>query len=135
MSQRPTKKADPALSYQNFKDDCPRYLTYISDRTYRQSCSKLTPWANMEGWSLRSVFFDFMHTVYLGIGKDLISNLLGDFVDSGVLGPGELDEQLRRFSLRMHEKFKSEKKLRSIKGSCFVFTKGTAFSALGKIAV
>lgn len=50
-----------------------------------------------------------MHTVYLGIGRDLISNLLADFHDAGVLGPGSLDVQLRRFSIDMNKTFKENK--------------------------
>ena len=48
---------------------------------------------------MKSCFHDAMHTIYLGIGRDIVSNILADMVDCGVLGPGSLDEQLRRLSL------------------------------------
>ena len=47
----------------------------------------------------------------MGLGRDLVSNLLADFVDSGVLPGDSLDEQLRRFSLEMRADFKANKTL------------------------
>lgn len=109
MSQRPTPKHDPNMNYQNFKDTCPRYLTYLTDKDYRDTSKRLSPWAVMEGWRLLSCFHDAMHTIFLGIGRDIVSNILADMLDCGVLGPGTLDEQLRRLSLEMHRCFKKEK--------------------------
>ena len=57
---------------------------------------------------MKSCFHYAMHTIYLGIGRDIVSNILADMVDCGVLGPGSLDEQLRRLSLDMHKRFKQE---------------------------
>lgn len=109
MSQRPTPKHDPNMNYQNFKDTCPRYLTYLTDKDYRDTSKRLSPWTVMEGWHLLSCFHDAMHTIFLGIGRDIVSNILADMLDCGVLGPGTLDEQLRRLSLEMHSCFKKEK--------------------------
>ena len=54
---------------------------------------------------MKSCFHDAMHTIYLGIGRDIVSNILADMVDCRVLGPGGLDEQLRRLILDMHSIF------------------------------
>ena len=51
-----------------------------------------------------------MHTVYLGVGRDLASNILADLIDCSALGPGTLEEQLRRISLEMHQRFKNERR-------------------------
>lgn len=50
-----------------------------------------------------------MHTAYLGIGRDLVSSLLGDFIDHGVLGGGSIDDQLARLSREMQQRFKTER--------------------------
>ena len=112
LSEKPTARAEPLMNYQNFKPNSPRYLTYISDGTYRRTAEKLSPWVCMPGWSLRSCFYDIMHTIYLGIGRDLISNLLADFDDCGLLGCGglqQLDSRLRKFSLSMYKRFHEER--------------------------
>lgn len=67
---------------------------------------------------MKSCFHDAMHTIYLGIGRDIVSNILADMVDCRVLGPGGLDEQLRRLSLDMHKRFKQEGFLVTV---CFRF--------------
>ena len=110
MSQRPIAKSVEQLWYFNFKEDCPRYLTYISDSTYRKTATPVSPWTAMKGWNIRVCFHDFMHTIYLGIANDLIANLLADFLDHHCLGSeGDLDHKLRQFSLVMHAVFKKEK--------------------------
>ena len=83
---------NPPLWFLNYKPDCPWYMTYLSDATYRLTSTTVSPWTAMPGRSLRSCFWDWMHCVYLGIAKDLISNLLADFNDVGALGEGTLDE-------------------------------------------
>lgn len=50
-----------------------------------------------------------MHCVYLGIGRDIVSNLLADFEDLGLLGEGSLEENLRSFSIEMNNEFKRMK--------------------------
>lgn len=96
------------MNYTNFKADSPRYLTYLTDEDYRNTAQRLSPWIVMEGWRLKSCFHDMMHTVYLGIGRDIVSNVLADMVDCDCLGPGDLNQQLRRLSLEMHKCFKHE---------------------------
>ena len=58
---------------------------------------------------MKSCFHDLMHTIYLGIARDLIANILADLVDCQALGPGSLEQQLRRLSLEMHKTFKRER--------------------------
>lgn len=88
MPQRPTKRSDVNMNYQNFKEDCPRYMTYLTDEDYRKTATQVSPWAAMQGWHLRTCFYDMMHTVYLGVGRDLASNILADLiVQPSVLEP------------------------------------------------
>ena len=84
-------------------------MTYITQETYLNTSDPVSPWAIMPGWSLRSVFWDWMHCVYLGIGRDIVSNLLADFEDLGLLGEGSLEENLRSFSIEMNNEFKRMK--------------------------
>ena len=111
MSQNSTEKSVRDLWYFDFRPECPRYMTYISHKTYLSSADKVSPWSAMPGWSLKNCFFDLLHTIYLGVGKDLVGNLLGDFVDCNMLVGENLEDQLRRFSMDMHKEFKHQKTL------------------------
>lgn len=109
MSQNPTPKSNQEMWYFDFRPESPRYLTYISDLTYRRTASALSPWACMPGWSLRSCFYDMLHIVYLGVARDLVGNLLSDFIDCDCLPGNSLEEQLRSFSSVMNKEFKRQK--------------------------
>lgn len=85
MSQNPTAKSMREMWFFDFREDSPRYLTYISDSTYRSTATTISPWAGVQGWSLRSCFFDLLHILYLGVARDLVANLLADFIDCDTL--------------------------------------------------
>lgn len=106
MAQRPTKKSDPNMTYQDFNRDLPRRMTQISHNTYLQTEGVVSPWVNMPGWTLYTCMHDLLHTIYLGFGRDLIGSLVADFLDHGVLGPGTVEEQLERLSLDMNTVFR-----------------------------
>lgn len=99
------------MNYKDFRLDGPRHLTRINDDTYRKTCTEISPWSVIPGWCLDAATYDFMHIVYLGIARDLIPSLLGDWISCGVLGPaGEsVDHRLRAFSIEMNNFFKQEK--------------------------
>ena len=112
MAHKPTRKPDEAvLNYTDFRAECPRYQTCISDATYRRTASPLSPWACIEGWHLHTRFHDLMHTLYLGLCRDLVAYLLADMSDCGALGDGSLRDQLRRISLDMMKTFRDQGKL------------------------
>ena len=105
MSQNATATSNKNLWYFDFRPTCPRYMTYISNQTYLDTADPVSPWTSMPGWSLRSVFWDWMHCCYLGIGGDVVSNLLGDMEDLGLLGGDTLENNLRAFSIEMNKEF------------------------------
>ena len=120
MAHKPTRKPDQALlNYTDFRAENPRYLTYISDETYRRTAPSVSPYACIEGWHLLSCFHDIMHTLYLGLARDLAAYLLADMSDHGVLGDGSLRDQLRSISLEMMKAFRDHRKLGKM-GSSYI---------------
>lgn len=111
MAENPTPKSNPQMWYFDFRANRPRHLTTIGDATYRATTLLISPWAQVEGWTLESCFHDWMHLVYLGTAKDLIPSLLQDWLDMGFLGDASIpvDRRLRTFSISMHKGFKENK--------------------------
>ena len=104
MACQPFANAMPELNYKDFRPEAPHHLTEISHETYVATCSEPSPWLQVEGWRLGTAFRDPMHTFYLGVFKDLIPSLLGNFLEHSCLEPlnGSREEQLRVLSLGMH---------------------------------
>ena len=98
------------LSYRDFRPDRARHLTVVDDRTYRRTCSEISPWSVIPGWKLPTALHDIMHVVFLGTARDLIPSLLAEFVDHGCLGDDAttLNYRLRAFSIEMHKAFRAE---------------------------
>lgn len=108
-----TARADINMCFFDFRPDCPRYLTYLSHEQYMR-LEEPSPWAIMPGWHVLTCFHDLMHVIFLGLGRDLVANLLADWIDAGALGPGTMDQQLKALSMEMHAFFKREKKLEPV---------------------
>ena len=104
MACQPTAKADPGMNYRDFRAEAPHRLTCISRSTYLRTCSEISPWAKVDGWTLGTAFRDPMHTFYLGIFRDLIPSLLAELLEHGCLEPrlGSREQKLRTLSLEMH---------------------------------
>lgn len=113
LAQRRTSNSNPDLWFFDFRDSSPRHLTRIDDRTYRQTATRISPYHQIEGWTLGTCLRDIMHVIYLGIAKDMIPSLIADWLDHNVLGPPgiSVDDRLRSFSLEMHQVFRREKTL------------------------
>ena len=111
MAENCTKRSNPSMWYFDFRNDRPRHLTYITDRTYRATTLELSPWTQVDGWTLGTCLHDWMHSVYLGTARDLLPSLLQDWLDLGLLGDNtiSLHRRLRRFSIRMQQDFKTNK--------------------------
>lgn len=99
MAENCTKRSNPSMWYFDFRNDRPRHLTYITDRTYRSTTLELSPWTQVDGWTLGTCLHDWMHSVYLGTARDLLPSLLQDWLDLGLLGDNtiSLHRRLRRF--------------------------------------
>ena len=108
---RATSKGFDALMYCDFNRDAARRLTRISNDEYGSTCREISPWSHLEGWTVRSATHDLMHTLYLGIGRDLVPSLLADWVDLKLLGAGGPETQLATLSREMRLKFKQEQRL------------------------
>ena len=110
MAQRPTERYDHALTYRDFRYGLPRHLTEVSHETYLATEPAPSPWARVPGWTLGTCLHDIMHNVYLGVGRDLVSSLLADFLDHDCLAPaGTLEEKLKQFSVEMLATFKEKR--------------------------
>lgn len=109
---KPAKKGDDSMNYTNFRSDGLRYLTSMSHQSYVDTSATVSPWIDMEGWTVRTCTHDLMHTIYLGVGRDLVGSLLADMMDVGALDPahGPLDEQLRVLSVDMHNVFREARR-------------------------
>ena len=104
MACQPTAKADPGMNYRDFRAEAPHRLTCISHSTYLRTCSEISPWAKVDGWTLGTAFRDPMHAFYLRIFRDLIPSLLAELLDHDCLEPrlGSREQKLRTLSLEMH---------------------------------
>ena len=103
---RETCKGSDALSYCDFNADAARHLTRISNDEYHKTCDENSPWSCMEGWTVRSATHDLMHTLYLGIARDLVPSLLADWIDLKILGSDSCEKQLAALSREMRLAFK-----------------------------
>ena len=110
-AQHPVYRHEPEMSYMNFDPDSARHLTAIDHETYVRTCSTVSPWHVVPGWTLGTALHDLMHVVFLGTARDLIPSLLADFLEHGVLGPVNepVNQRLRKFSLEMHAAFRTER--------------------------
>ena len=63
------------LDYRNIRPTAAWPLTEIDDATYRAlDHGSLSPWMQMEGFNVGCVSYDWMHNVFLGTARDLVSS-------------------------------------------------------------
>ena len=60
MAENSTSRSNPAMWYFDFRHDRPRHLTVIDDHTYRATAPKLSPWAQIDGWTLGTCLHDWI---------------------------------------------------------------------------
>ena len=63
-------------------------------------------WQAMEGWTLETTSFDFMHNVYLGGARDLIGSGIRLLIRHGMYGdviPENMDAVLARIQSEMRK--------------------------------
>ena len=53
-----------------------------------------SPWCAVPSFNIKRCHFDLMHTVHLGVGKDLAAQIAFELCSFGYLGGGSLDDQL-----------------------------------------
>ena len=89
------------------------HLSYSrGDREYRASVPKISPWSQVPGWNVHSVFHDPMHVLYLGTCRDMYGSCLGYWLREGYDGgDGDLSTRLRRFSIELKSESKKNQRL------------------------
>lgn len=95
----PACKHRPLLSYANFKASAKHRQYILSHEGYMASrpLQQLTPWHQLPGFDHIRALYDAMHSLHLGIGKDITAQLCYDLCRFGLVGDVSkgLDSQLQ----------------------------------------
>ena len=79
------KRCPDLLNYNNMGTSAAWPLTNINHVMYLQrDAGSLSPWLAVDGWSLETVSFDFLHVVYLGTGRDVFASGVKTLISCGV---------------------------------------------------
>lgn len=104
LATRPTKSSPTDLHFGNLSADAPFWQTELSHKSYLvMNADRLSPWVQVQGWSLLQNVEDLMHTWHEGIGRDLIASVFVTLLEDGCFGAlhqdglNELSRQLRAF--------------------------------------
>ncbi|CAE7375107.1 nipblb [Symbiodinium sp. CCMP2592] len=108
---KPSKNMVRGMNYKNFSANAPFLLTTISHETYLNttSASDLSPWTAMPGWRLENTFFDWMHVVLLGVGRDAVAAAIKLMVMRGLIGWDTKRADLKMLTLWIKKEYKSRK--------------------------
>ena len=101
------KHAVPSLNYANFEPTAAYLQTRVSTKAYLKFDPHPTCWARMTGCYLANTFRDTMHTLQLGIERDLDGAVLVDLNDMGFLGAQAADVNLKKVWVDMRKFFTS----------------------------
>ena len=108
LAEKKSKYGQAEMEYKNFYPDAAFWETEMSHADFLRRCVKVTPWSEMPGFHIKSVFRDPMHILYLGCAKDLLASVLGYWHRAGLLEGPNLQEQLRIFSRKLREVCRQE---------------------------
>ena len=100
----------PSMNYRNFGESAAYPLTVLSHEQYlaiEADVGQVSDWSVMQGWRLENTMFDFMHCVYLGIGRDLVGSGLRTLIDHGVYGR-VLENGINRVLSVVHEEMRQD---------------------------
>lgn len=103
LAERPSKRGQPLMEFKNFYPDAAFWMTELSHTDFLRTCIKLTPWLDMPGFHIKSVFRDPMHVIFLGTARDFLASSLGYWHKAGLLDGPDLQEQLRIFSRKLRD--------------------------------
>ena len=78
----PYKKSDPALTYADFSDGAGWRKTRYTHAVYLANAKRVSPWSQVDGWSIEGTWFDLMHNLPYGVGKDVAANILCELAES-----------------------------------------------------
>ena len=80
------------LNYRNFGDEACWQHTAIDHRTYVAMTDSVSPWAVVPGWRIETCSFDWLHNVYLGVGRDVVASGIWLFIRQGMYDHLNLDD-------------------------------------------
>lgn len=73
------------MNFKNFSRSAAWPLTDLDDSTYRLLDSdSLSPWTSLAGFDLLTVSYDWLHNVYLGIGRDICASAVLTLIEKNV---------------------------------------------------
>lgn len=88
-------KCDPQMNFRNMSSTAAWPLTGLDQNQYELlDAVSQSPWSAMPGFNLENISFDWLHNVYLGIGKDLCASGLLTLIEKNVYQGVDMDEIL-----------------------------------------
>ncbi len=89
------KHCPPQLNYKNLGPDACWPDTSVNHQTYlsmNKFGGELSPWCCVEGFQIETVCFDWLHNMYLGVGRDVVASGIWLFIRQGVYDHFNLDD-------------------------------------------
>ena len=88
-------KCDPQMNFRNMSSTAAWPLTGLDQNQYELlDAVSQSPRSAMPGFNLENISFDWLHNVYLGIGKDLCASGLLTLIEKNVYQGVDMDEIL-----------------------------------------
>ena len=81
-AQTPYKKSDPAMTYADFSGKAKWRSTRYTHDAYLARAERVSPWSQVEGWSIEGTWWDLMHNLPYGVGKDVAANVLCEMAEA-----------------------------------------------------
>jgi hypothetical protein len=79
------KHAPRDVLYTDFSAEALWRQTILGNETYMESCT--SPWRIIEGFRAETLYWDLMHIIYIGFGRDLLGSAIGELLIEGLLPP------------------------------------------------
>ena len=103
LAVAPYKKCTcPELSYADMSQTALWRQTVMTHADFMRTAVKPSPFACIPGFHLGTLWEDLMHTVHLGIGKDLVGSILGEFVLENLGVSGQQTLSLKHLELQTY---------------------------------
>ena len=89
------------LFFGDFADNALYTTTIINYTDYLDNEIELSPWVDVPGFHFKNNYRDLMHNLWIGNGRDASASCCCEFVELGLLGPGDPDDLLGDLSLKL----------------------------------
>ena len=94
LATQPFKRADRSLNYQDFRPSAGYTLTELSHAEYMAWDTSVSPWSQIGGWHLHTVYYDMMHVIWLGIARVSTASFIIELVEKGQVPGGTVGSRL-----------------------------------------